>query len=120
MKHLPNLFNLILVLIVVFLFAGIAEAGIFGKFQNVAIDKIIGAGITGLFFILAAIFGTKVLKYKKAVKEGKDFAMWVYDSTRPDSPGGAKITGDEVEKGIKEAGEFGLAVMGAIAAHKTG
>ena len=118
-SYFPNPFNIILVLIVIFLFASIAEAGIFDRFQNVAIGKIIDAGIAALFFILAAVFGAKILKYKKVVKEGKDFAMWVYDSTRPDSPGGAQITGDEIEKGIKEAGEFGIAVMGAVASHKT-
>ena len=116
-RFFPNPFNVLIVLAVLALLfiAGTAHAGIFDRFQNVAIDKLISAGIAGIFFVLSAFLGAKILKYKKLTSKGKDFILWVYESTRPDSPGGAKITGDEIDKGLPIAGELGAAALEAFA-----
>ncbi len=97
-----------------FLFVGSAHAGIWDKFKDVAIDKVAGAVISGVFFLLSLFLGARVFKWKKIATEGKDVTVAIYTSTREDSPGGPSITGIEVDRIIAEAGEFGVAVVEAV------
>jgi len=90
-----------------------AHAGVKDWFTGIAIGKTSGIIIGGLFTVLS-VFGVNAMKWKKATLEGKEFAVWVYKATRKDSPGGAKITGKEIEVGLKEAGDFGLAIFEAV------
>jgi len=91
----------------------IAYAGIWNKFTDVAMDKVLEVVLSGAFFLLTYFLGRKVNKWRKVANEGKDFALWVYKSTRKDSPGGAKITGKELDEGLKEFGELGVAILEA-------
>ncbi len=111
MRITKTLFTLFIML---FVFSGLAYAGIWDKFTDIAVDKIATVVVSGIFVLLSAFLGKKVLKYKAMANEAMDFMKWLYDSTRPGSPGGAKITGKELEDGLKEAGEFGVAVLAAI------
>lgn len=108
-----TVFFLLAVFAVVFI-ATPAYAGVWGWFTNIAFDKLASAVIAGIFALLSMFLGTKVMKLHKVATEGKDFGIWLYNSTRESSPGGAKITGDELEKGLKEFGEFGVAIINAV------
>lgn len=112
MKRFAILF--LLAVLTVAVFAAPVYAGVWGWFTNIAFDKLFGAVIAGIFALLSMFLGTKILKWRKVATEGKDFGIWLYNSTRESSPGGAKITGDELDDGLKEAGEFGVAIIEAV------
>ena len=96
------------------LFAGSAHAGILDKFQSISISMVVSGLLAGLFFILTLIFGSKVARYRKAADEAKDVAMWLVMALSEKSPGGKKITNDELKDGLKELGEFGVQVAALI------
>ncbi|HDY90274.1 MAG TPA: hypothetical protein ENH82_19410 [bacterium] len=106
--------RIIITIILIVAFAGIAHAGVWDKFVDVSINKIAGGAMAGIFFVLSALFGLKVKKWRKVATEGTEFAVWAYQATRPDSPGGASITGDELDDGMKNLGELGIAVAVAV------
>lgn len=116
MKY-PNPFNrkcLIfgVAMLVFMLLASVASAGWLGeRFEDLAIGKGLGLVIGGVFTVLG-ILGYKVVVWRKTALELKDVIVAVYDSTRPNSPGGAKITGDELDnKILPEVGQFGRAML---------
>lgn len=111
MKRIMTIMICVLVLL---MGASVAEAGIGDMFTKITIAKVAGTILSGIFFILAIIFGREINRWRKVATKGKDFGVWLYESTRKDSPGGALITGEELDKGLKEAGEFGVAILGAV------
>jgi len=95
-----------------FVSAAYAHAGVGDWFTGIALGKVLGIVITGLF-TLASVFGLGVAKYKRAALEGKNFRLWIVKSTRKDSPGGASITGDELDDGLEKFGKLGIALLEA-------
>jgi len=91
-----------------------AHAGVKDWFTGIAIGKTSGIIISGIFTILSVFGLNKATKWRKAAMEGREFGVWLFKATRADSPGGAKITGEEIDVGLKEAGEFGLAIFEAV------
>ena len=96
------------------LFATMAYAGIWGDIKDAALTQVAYAIVTGIFFILTIVFGTKFAKWKKVAQEGVDVAVAVYKATLPNSPGGKKMVQREIENILKESGEFGTAVFNAL------
>ena len=105
----------VLALAGVLLIATAAYAGVWDRFTDIAFDKLFGVVITGVFALLSMFLGSKVLKYRQIATEGKDFGVWVYEATRENSPGGAKITGAELDVGLKEFGELSVAIAAIVA-----
>lgn len=99
---------LILTVLMLFIFTcGPAYAGLWDKFQGVALETIATSAIAGLFFILSLVFGKKALRFKKTAQEAKDCLLWYVRATDPQSEGGKKITNNELKAGLKEFGELG-------------
>lgn len=94
--------------IAVTLIATVTHAGIFGKITKIlSVEKILGLAVSGTFGLLGLKFGaSKVIKWRKLTTEGVDVDVAIYKSTKPSSPGGAQITGEEIDKILKEGGEF--------------
>jgi len=95
----------------------VAYAGVFSKFTDMALENITGYVIAGVFFILSAILGSYVSRYKKMAQELKDVIFAVSRSMDEDSPGGKKLTEDEVKKILKEIGEFGVEAVSVYKLH---
>jgi hypothetical protein len=110
--------KLVLVLLMLTLFSSVAYAGIGDWLQEGAWKLALSGVVSGVFAVLSLFFGKKVSVYKNMVNEGKDCAIWIYEATRPKSPGGTTITKEELENGLKEFDEFGAQVLAVIEAHK--
>ena len=111
--------KIICTLLILMLIATDAYAGIWDRFKDVAISSVTGYVITGVFFLLSTVLGATVLKWKRLMTSLSKVLLEVYASTRPDSPGGAQITGKEVDAIVAKLGTFGIAGVEAWAAVKS-
>ena len=97
-----------------------AYAGIGDWLEEKAVVNSLGWIISGVFFLLSLFLGTSVLRFKRSAHEFKDICVEIYRSRKPDSEGGTKITGNELDRIMKEAGEFGNAIIETVAFRKSG
>ena len=88
----------ILILICGLILAPLAHA-VIGDFIKAQFNTVIASGI---FAIIATIFGKKYLKFKKPVMEILDVYFKIKDVKALNSPGGKRITKAEQEEVIKE------------------
>ena len=107
--------NIIILLMLVFtlLFSSVAFAGITGLVKGLAVSKLVGAAVAGVFGIFG-LLGYKVVQYKRLVKEGVDCITWFYSATRANSEHGRAISAKELDEGLKQFGEFGIQAAGVI------
>jgi hypothetical protein len=103
MKRIYLLFVLLMVI-----FATVAQASIFGRIFDGGIEAAVALAVSGIFFILG-LFIKKAMNWRAASVEGTQVVMAIYRSTRPNSPGGVKLTQEEIEKIILETKQFGAA-----------
>lgn len=98
----------------ILLSCGLASAGLWGDIKGAVLSQVAQAAVAAVFFVLAIFFGVKVAKWKKVAQEGMDVAVAVYQATQDSSDGGKTVTKAEIEGILKEAGEFGVAILEAF------
>jgi hypothetical protein len=115
-------FNFIYGLIVMMLFyAANAYAGVWGSIKGVFVENAVTVIISGVVAIVGMFWGGAKL-WGKFVKESADVIMTTKDALKENSPGGRKLTAEEVAaiaKESKEAVEAGIEAYASTRKKKT-
>lgn len=93
-----------------FSFSGIAD-----KVFEGGIETLVSIVVAGIMTVAGTLFGKKIKAWRATADEGVDVVMALYKGMKPSSPGGKKLTDEEIRTIIIETEHFGAAFAKAWA-----